>query len=81
MSKRSKFGEIFKATQSESSTEEGEKRSGRPLAKRSDPEWKQISAFVRKETHRKAKMKLLQQDGNKDLSDVIEELLQNWVER
>lgn len=47
--------------------------------KSSNPAYKQISAYVRKETHRAALRRLLDEDGGRDLSDVIEELLAGWA--
>jgi hypothetical protein len=34
---------------------------------------------VRKDTHREVKIALLQQEGKKDFSDLVEELLQQWL--
>ena len=54
--------------------------SGRPLGKRSDPEYSPTTFFVRKETKRKAAQLLLQDANSKtDLSDIVEELLAKWV--
>jgi hypothetical protein len=50
--------------------------------KRSNPEYSATTFFVRKDTKRKAAQLLL--DGvapNKDLSDIVEELLRKWVSK
>lgn len=56
-------------------------KRGRPKAKRSDPNFTQISAYIRKDTHRKVKMKLLEIKSERDLSELIEELLQEWLKQ
>lgn len=48
---------------------------GRPKGKRSDPSFEQVTAYIRKETYRQTKMALLQEDEERDFSQLIEELL------
>jgi hypothetical protein len=53
---------------------------GRPATgKRSNPEWKLYSHFLRKNTQRAAVAKLQAKDDRKDLSDLLQELLENWL--
>ena len=52
-----------------------EKRAG----KRSDPEFEQITAYVRRATYRKVKVALLQEGSGQDFSDLVETLLAQWV--
>lgn len=47
--------------------------------KRSDSEFTQISAYVRKTTHRDVKIALLQ-EGEQEFSDLIEILLIQWLD-
>lgn len=57
---------------------------GRPHGKRSDPAWKQFSVLLRKQTQRDAVMILRVgqgEDENRDLSDLLQELLEQWVSR
>lgn len=54
---------------------EGNGRGG----KRSNPEFSPTTFFVRKETKRKAARLLEDTNAGKDLSDLVEELLTNWV--
>jgi hypothetical protein len=57
-----------------------EKRKGRPPGKRSDPEWKLYSHFLKKRTQREATAILrAQEDESRDLSDVLQELLERWI--
>ncbi len=46
--------------------------------KRSNDEYRQVSAYIRKDTHRKAKMALLEED--REFSELVEELLKGWLE-
>lgn len=52
---------------------------GRPRGKRSNPDYEQISAYLRRDTYRAAKIKLLQRGDERDISEVLEELLAAWV--
>jgi hypothetical protein len=60
--------------------EEAGKGRGRPATgKRSNPEWKLYSHFLKKQTQRKAAARLQAEDNGRDLSDVLQELLENWL--
>lgn len=53
---------------------------GRPATgKRSNPEWKLYSHFLKRKTQRAAVARLQAEDNGRDLSDVLEELLENWL--
>jgi hypothetical protein len=52
---------------------------GRPKGKRSDPSFEQVTAYIRKDTYLKVKMSLLQEGGDRDFSDVVEELLSEFL--
>jgi hypothetical protein len=52
---------------------------GRPLGKRSDPAWKLYSHFLKKQTHREATNILRNEENGRDLSDVLEQLLEEWL--
>ncbi len=52
---------------------------GRPPGKRSNPEWKLYSHFLKKKTQRSAAAYLASLDDGRDLSDVLEELLERWL--
>ncbi|MBS3025405.1 hypothetical protein [Acidiphilium multivorum] len=53
---------------------------GRPATgKRSNPEWKLYSHFLKKRTQRAAVARLQAADDGRDLSDVLQELLENWL--
>lgn len=52
---------------------------GRPRGKRSDPAYEQITAYIRKETYRTLKIKLLETGDERDASEVIEDVLSAWL--
>lgn len=54
---------------------------GRPPGKRSDPDWKLFSHFLKRSTQRQATALLFEQDDGRDLSDVLQSLLEKWVAR
>jgi hypothetical protein len=47
------------------------------VGKRGDPDYRQVSAYVRKDTHQKVKMALLEED--RDFSELVEDLLRDWL--
>jgi hypothetical protein len=56
------------------------KGRGRPATgKRSNPEWKLYSHFLKKKTQRAAVARLQAEDEGRDLSDVLQELLEHWL--
>ncbi len=57
-----------------------EKGRGRPATgKRSNPEWKLYSHFLKRQTQRAAVARIQAEDEGRDLSDVLQELLENWL--
>jgi hypothetical protein len=55
-----------------------ESRRGRPPGKRSHPDFEQITAYIRKETHHAVKIALLK-DDRKEFSELVEALLRQWL--
>jgi hypothetical protein len=55
---------------------------GRPVkGKRSDEEFEPTTLYMRKKTKQAVRMRLLEEGSKKKLSDVVEELVAEWVER
>jgi hypothetical protein len=54
---------------------------GRPKAKRSDPKFVQTSPYIRRETLRQVKMQLLLEGQGKEYSELVEELLTEWLKK
>jgi len=49
----------------------------RPLAKSSDPAYMKFTTYIRKATHLGVKTRLVSKE--KELSELVEELLSNWL--
>ena len=58
-------------------TDEMPKRMGRPRGKASDPDWRQVTVYLRRITHTAARKRLLDEDG--DFSDLVQDLLTKWL--
>ena len=56
-----------------------EKVRGRPPGKRSDPGWKPRTILMQITTHRRVSGLLLDQDEGPDLSELIDQLLREWI--
>ena len=65
----------FEAT----SLESGQGRGRPATGKRSNPEWKLYSHFLKRKTQRAAVARLQAEDSGRDLSDILEEVLENWL--
>lgn len=57
-----------------------EKKRTRKLGKRSDPDFTQAPAFIRKTTYQQVKIKLITDPNFKDYSELVEALLAKWLE-
>lgn len=55
-------------------------RRGRPNGKRSNAEFQQVTAYVRRDTYRRVSIKLLDRESKGEFSELIEILLQKWLE-
>jgi hypothetical protein len=54
-------------------------RSGRPAGKRTDPDYTQITAYIRKDTHHAVKLRLLQEGQGREFSELVQDLLEGWL--
>lgn len=74
--KQNRFADLLGARD----TTEPEHAPAAPLrGKRSNTDYVQISALVRKDTHKKVKAALILDDASGDFSDLLEQLLQEWL--
>lgn len=53
------------------------KQSRRKLGKRKDPDYEQVTIYIRRDTHLEAKKRLL--GSEIDFSDLAQQLLNEWV--
>ncbi len=82
----SKFNDILKAAKQRNSevetpapAETTSQKSGRPRGKRSNPDYEQVTAYIKRETYRNTKIALLQQRDNQEFSELVEQLLNEWL--
>ncbi|MDJ0902783.1 MAG: hypothetical protein QNJ55_28675 [Xenococcus sp. MO_188.B8] len=54
-------------------------KKGRPKGKRSNPDFEQVTAYLRKQTYRETKIALLQLGESQDFSELVEKLLTEWL--
>ncbi len=77
---KGKFDNLLKARDRDNTATRGD-RGGRARAasvgKRSDDEYRQVSAYIRKDTHQQVKLTLLQEE--REFSELVEELLSSWL--
>ena len=52
----------------------------RPRSMHSDPAWRAYTLMLKSETHTEAAIILRRLDNGQDLSDLAQELFENWVE-
>ena len=53
------------------------KTLGRPRGKRSNPDYTQVTSYIKKETHKSVQRVLLETE--KEFSELIQELLEEWL--
>lgn len=59
--------------------QEPQKGRGRPLGKRSDPDWAPRTILMRSKIHKRVSIMLLERDNGPDLSELVDELLTEWI--
>ena len=55
------------------------RKVGRPPGKKSDPDYAQVTVYLRKDNHLAAKKRLL--DDGKEFSELVDELVAAWLEK
>jgi hypothetical protein len=50
------------------------------VGKRNNPDYVQRTAYIRRQTDLAVKMKLLQQGGHQEFSELVDELLTKWLQ-
>lgn len=81
LSAKTKNGEAKKTvkTKTENASATGQKNGKlRTPGKRSDPDYTQITAYIRKETHENVMRKIYKRQ---ELSELLEELLTEWMKK
>ncbi|MEA5574646.1 hypothetical protein [Calothrix sp. UHCC 0171] len=56
------------------------KKMGRPKGKRSDPDYEQVTAYIKSGTYTNVKIELLKEGQKREFSELIQELLDDWLD-
>jgi hypothetical protein len=56
-----------------------DKPAGRKTGKSSDPNYRSTTVYLKKETVKKAQVKLIENDS--DFSTLVENLVQDWIDK
>jgi hypothetical protein len=53
---------------------------GRPrTGKRSDPDYRQVSAWIKRDTYEKVTLRLFTKENRREFSDLVQDLLAKWL--
>lgn len=74
-----KFGFLQSMRDQQEPPATSERRRGRPRGKRSNPEYEQVTIYIRRDTHRDAKIALLKA-GRLEFSTLVEGLVAGWLQ-
>ena len=79
------FGKLPTETAPKTSTRKASARAvaprkvGRPPGKKSNPDYTQVTSYLRKQTHLAAKKLLL--DEGREFSELVEDLVTQWIKK
>jgi hypothetical protein len=65
----------------ESATAADRPKADQPFAKRNDPDYEQVSAFLPKKLNAEVIVRLRRQGKKRGFSDLLEQLLSDWLKR
>ena len=58
------------------------RKVGRPrTGKRSNPDYRQVSAWIRRDTYDRVTKRLFVKEGRREFSDLVQDLLESWLRR
>lgn len=78
MAKKSKFEGLTSLQPEAEKTAPATSPSNTMTGKRGNPDYQQISAYIRKDTYRAVKQAIV---TKRDMSDLIEELFSEWLKK
>ena len=68
------------AAQAKKIPEAERRKVGRPrTGKRSDPEYRQVSAWIRRNTYDRVTHRLFNREERREFSELVQELLSEWL--
>jgi len=57
------------------------RKVGRPrTGKRSDPDYRQVSAWIKRDTYDRVTRRLFTRENRREFSELVQSLLEDWVE-
>jgi hypothetical protein len=57
-----------------------EPKKGRPKGKRSDPDFEQVTAYIKSQTYTSVRIELLKEGQKREFSQLIQQLLDDWLQ-
>jgi hypothetical protein len=61
---------------------EAPRRVGRPrTGKRSDPDYRQVSAWIRRDTYDRVMRRLFMKENRREFSELVQDLLADWLKQ
>jgi hypothetical protein len=73
--------QTLQAGHEEAPEQAGAGKVGRPPGKRSNPNYKRLTVLVKKQTVKRAERLWDDLEPSKDMSDLVEQLLADWVQQ
>lgn len=71
---------LAESTQTNETTQTVNKKRGRPPGKRTNPGYQQVTVYIPRTLHDQVKIALIQ-EGRKEFSELVGELLAKWIEQ
>jgi hypothetical protein len=56
------------------------KKMGRPKGKRSDPDFEQVTAYIKSATYTNVRIELLKEGQRREFSELVQHLLDDWIQ-
>jgi hypothetical protein len=56
------------------------KKMGRPKGKRSNPDFEQVTAYIKSATYTSVRIELLKEGQKREFSELVQHLLDDWIE-
>lgn len=78
MARKNRFDSVLSLKGGTSQAAVSPTEASRRKGKRNDPDYTQISAYIRKDTHRAVMQEIV---TKRDLSDLLEELFTEWLKK
>ena len=71
---------LTESTQTHDTNQTIKRGKGRPTGKRTNPDYQQVTVYIPRTLHDQVKITLIQ-EGRKEFSELVGELLAKWIEQ